>query len=455
MCQNRPAISMGDAARALGLTKARISQLIAAGELEGVLKDGRHMVYADSIERHQIERKAISRAKKPDEYTLMSADYEVARVTYSAARRYPLSASEVLDPARMPFGTVTWNDTVRPRALNDWWEHRSVPNTRTGIAAKLSELGVADTSSLPIRNLGLSLSDCYWLRPKNAPDLDWSAINYFDNDFEGAHTDSWDEWLGAVGLDSPDNTSEGELPKRWGTLGGERVLIKGCGIDDQRPFNEAVATALHRRLLKKGDYVPYEVVNVQGQPACLCPDFLGRREEYIPAVYMKEQLGRTRGASLYDRFARCAGNWTGDEKLVRTALSKMIVCDAIIANTDRHWRNFGFVRSIDNLYMAPAPLFDSGNCLWYATSTQYLKRGDWSFYSRPFDGNPDSQLALADRLDWFDPAMLDGFVDEAIEILGHSEHATRDGRLDYLAKALAQRVSNVAIAVSALRHVRR
>lgn len=30
-------------------------------------------------------------------------------------------------------------------------------------------------------------------------------------------------------------------------------------MDDQRPFNEAVATALHRRLLSKGEFVPYTV----------------------------------------------------------------------------------------------------------------------------------------------------------------------------------------------------
>lgn len=455
MFAERDYISMGDAARKLRLTKARISQLISTGELEGLLKGGRRMVYVDSLERYQRGRKAVSHARNVDEYVLMSADYEVARIVYDSGKERPLAAPEIFDPSRMPFGTVTSNDTVRVVNLNEWWSHRSVPNTRGGVARRLSALGLSSAADVPLRNLGLSLSDCYWLRPKVRPDLTWDAINYFDNDFEGSDSDEWDEWLGAVGLDSPDNTSEGELPKRWGIRNGERVLIKGCGVDDQRPYNEVVATALYKRLLQKTDYVPYEIVRVREQTACLCPDFLGRRQEYIPAVYLKDALGRTRGTSLYDRFARYAGAWVGDEEAVRIALSKMIVCDAIIANADRHWRNFGFVRSVDNLHMAPAPLFDSGNCLWYSVSTSQLREGDWSFISRPFDFNPERQLALADRFDWFDPAVLHGFVDEAMELLAHSESATRGVHLDLLYKGLSERVSLVASAISTLRHVPR
>lgn len=455
MNEKRASISMGDAARELKVTKARVSQLIASDDLEGVLRDGRRFVYVDSLESYQAAKRLAARKKKAADYVLMSGDYEVAEVTYDNVREIPLTVQKIIDPSRMPFGAVTSNDTVRPVPFNSWWSHRSVPNTRGGVTAKLADLGLSNTADLPLRNLGLSLSDCYWLRPKAKSDLTWDAINYFDNDFEDSDSGAWDEWLGGVGLDSPDNTSEGELPKRWAIRGGERVLIKGCGMDDQRPFNEVVATALYERLLEDSDYVPYETVRVNSGPACLCPDFIARRQEYIPAMYLKERIGQTRGTSAYDRFARYAGAWVGDEELVRTALSKMIVCDAIIANTDRHWRNFGFVRSIDTLCMAPAPLFDSGNCLWYATPVNRLEEGDWSFASRPFEVDPKRQLALADRFDWFDPARLEGFVDEAIEILSGSESATRDGRLDLLAHGLARRVSEVSAAVETLRHVPR
>lgn len=448
-------ISMGEAARALKVSKPRISQLLAAGKLDGMLQNGRRMIACASIERYRQHAHGGSSASSAQRFTLMSANHEIAQVAFESTREHPLSVLEIIDPARMPFGTVTSSDTLRRKRLNDWWSHRSVPSTRPGLVAKLSKLGMVDVSGLPVRNLGLSLSDCYWLRPCDGEELAWDAINYFDNNFDDAVSEHWDEWLGAVGLDSPDNTSEGELPKRWAIRGDERVLIKGCTLDDQRPYNEVVATALHRRLLQESDYVPYEVTRVRDEPACLCADFLRAKEEYVPAVYVKECLGNTRGTSLYDRFAKYAGRWTGNEEEVRVALSKMIVCDAIIANTDRHWRNFGFIRSVENLGMRPAPLFDSGNSLWYTTSFERLERGDWSFATRPFDVNPERQLALADRLDWFDPSALDGFVDEAIELLGQSRSVMRDGKLDGIARALAERVSVVTTVVGTLRHVHR
>ena len=46
------------------------------------------------------------------------------------------------------------------------------------------------------------------------------------------------------------------------------------------------------------------------------------------------------------------------------ALEDMLVFDAIICNTDRHYGNFGvLVDNKTNAIAAPAPLFDHGNAL--------------------------------------------------------------------------------------------
>lgn len=221
--------------------------------------------------------------------------------------------------------------------------------------------------------MALSLSDCYWLRPATNETLQWSDVNYFDNNFVQSNLMTWDNWLSAVGLDSPDNTSEGELPKRWTIRDGVRCLAKGCAGDDQRPFNEVVATALHRRLLQPGEYVPYTLAHIQDGPLCLCPNFLGERKEYVPAALVRDDLSSMRGATTYDRLVRFAERHACDAADMHRALSQMIVCDAILANTDRHWRNFGFIRSVDTLQMRPAPLFDSGNSLWYNKTPQQVE----------------------------------------------------------------------------------
>ena len=451
-------ISMGDAARLLGVTKARISQLSASGMLVCDIIGGRKMVEYNSAIAYQKTRKRGRRpmADKGRKYTLMSAEYEVARVSFDPTREFPLVISEALDAQRMPLSTHSSSSpTINKRALNTWWSHRSVPDVRPGLISRYRDLGIVSGIEAPVRCLGLSLSDCYWLRPTDSDKLEWQNLNYFENDFERSAPEERSDWLEGIGLKNPDNTSEGELPKSWMIRDGIRILAKGCGMDDQRPFNEAVATALHRRLLSEGAFVPYAVEHMFDGPVCLCDDFLNGREEYIPAAYVKDALGNQRGSSTYDRYCRYLGRFGADESAVRTSMSQMIVCDALLANSDRHWRNFGIVRNVDTLEIRPAPLFDSGNCLWYNVPTAMLVTGEFGFAVKPFGPDPSTQLAFADSLDWFDASHLDGFVDEAVEILSQSAWATADNRLKAIRHGLERRTIEVSAAVEVLRHVQR
>ena len=235
-------LSMGDAARLLGVTKARISQLAASGTLACDIVGGRKMVEYDSALAYQKVRK---RGRRPAadvgrKFTLMSADYEVARVSFDPTREFPFEIAEVLDAQRMPFGTCSSSSpTVDKRELNVWWSHRSVPDVRPGLVLRYRELGIASRIEVPVRCLGLSLSDCYWLRPAECDGLEWRNLNYFENDFERSAPEERSGWLEGIGLKNPDNTSEGELPKSWMIRRGVRVLAKGCGMDDQRPCTVA------------------------------------------------------------------------------------------------------------------------------------------------------------------------------------------------------------------------
>ncbi len=450
-------LTMGEAARRLGLTKARISQLAASGALEATMLGGRKMVSAGSVVVYESTRRHAGRPSRMETaslYTLMSADYEVARVAYDPSYDYPFEVLEVLDSQRAPLGVGFGPGRERKRSFNSWWEHRSVPNTRPGLSSKLSQLGLSASYELPVVSYGLSLSDCYWLRPEERADLSWDELNYFDNEFVNVHDDrsaaSADSWLENVGLGSPDNTSEGELPKRWVIRDGRRVLLKGCGLDDQRPFNEVVATLLFSRLLRPGEYVPYELETVAGSPACSCADFLNGREEFIPAAYARQWGSAVRAQTAYDRFCKATGAVCKDEELVRTWLAKMVVCDSLLANDDRHWRNFGFIRNVDTLEVRPAPLFDTGNCLWHSKNTRDVERGDFSFTARPFDVDPLRQLGYVDRISWFDERALEGFVEGAIEILAGSEHASAPGRLSYIAEGIERRIAEVKGALRVL-----
>ncbi|MDO4291271.1 MAG: DNA-binding protein [Eggerthellaceae bacterium] len=434
------------AAQLLGVSPARVSQLVNDKLLDAVKINGRVRISAKSIDLYRKEAKAPGRPPRSSyetasRHALMNGDHEIARVVYDSALDEPMSVEEVLDPARAPLGVFTSGGRPKRRELNDWWRRRSIPHSRPGLDAKLLSLGLGSSEELPVRSMGLSLSDCYWLKPEGADALSWRDVNFFDNPFVESAPSGWDSWLSGVGLSSPDNTSEGELPKKWIIdKQGVRYLLKGCRTDDQRPCNEAVATALHRRLLSGTDFVSYELVGTSDGAASRCANFLSSHEEYIPAIYVKDLGGRVRAKSNYDRLCRVLATLGIDESCAREAISKMILCDVVLANADRHWRNFGVVRDIETLEFRMAPLFDSGNCLWFSKSDREVKARDWAFRALPFGAHPEEALACIDDLAWFDPSALDGFVDEACEILSESRHATQGERLEFIREGLERNV---------------
>lgn len=436
------------AAMILGVTEGRISQLVKSGTLDYTTIRGCIRISEKSVAAYQANGKQRRgrppRASYPTVMacTLMNANYEIAEALFDTASDNPLTLSSVIDATRAPLGVLTRNGNPKTRELNDWWLHRSIPGSRPGLAERLLELGIDFPGTLAARSMGLSLSDCYWLRPANSPHLSWEDVNYFDNDFAESRAEGWDNWLSGVGLSSPDNTSEGELPKKWVIdSDGTRCLLKGCRTDDQRPYNEAVATALHSRLLDPADFVTYSITTTADGPASKCSNFLNAREEYIPAIYVKDAARSTRGSSTYDRFCRTATALGASESVTKTMMSKMIICDAILANSDRHWRNFGFIRNIDTLELRPAPLFDTGNCLWHAKSAREVALNEWAFATRPFAFSLHDQLACIDDATWFDPDALEGFVDEACDILSASAHANTPGRLDFIREGIEHNIA--------------
>lgn len=84
------------------------------------------------------------------------------------------------------------------------------------------------------------------------------------------------------------------------------------------------------------------------------------------------------------------------------AFNDMLVFDAIICNTDRHYGNFGLlVDSKTNKIISPAPLFDHGNSLFNFAGEQYL----------------ETEALLTKYADSREPATYDDFIKTAKEHL--------------------------------------
>ena len=232
----------------------------------------------------------------------------------------------------------------------------------------LAEAAVDVPDELVQRNLGLSLSDQYWIRPQGSG-LAWEDINFFNNAFDDVSL-SIASFApeGKAAAAKPDNTSDGNLQKYWTCEGGRRILHKAGAHLNQEPYNELVATALHRRILNASDFVPYSLEGTGTSALSICDVFLTDEEEYVPAFYVNQYANAGERLADYERYvANCEElGVTG----VKDALDRMIVCDDIIANYDRHWRNFGLVRNVNSLACRPAPSSYS-----LITLVQHITRG--------------------------------------------------------------------------------
>ena len=363
--------------------------------------------------------------------TLMHKNTAVVDVTINPDNSCIDKIGAIHNPEHLPIGTTGFRDGDKGKPnraeLNDWWLGRSIPASRDKIEAALCALNLRTPSALIVRCYGLSLSDQYWVIPKGSA-LSWNSVNFFDNDFSkdigeilfGREPKDHD-WINMI---SPDNTTDGWLRKKWSIRNGKRVLIKGgSGVYQQEPFNEVIASAIMKKL--RINHVPYELIyeqNSEGNKAySLCENFVTSQTELVPAWQITQTMKRLNSDSELTHLLRCCEELGMNVKDIALDIEKMLVLDYIIANEDRHYNNFGFLRNAETLeWLGFAPIFDSGTSLWYNTE----KVGSET-EAKPFRNSHDEQIKLVQGLRWFDYTALKGMEIKITEILAKSSAGDR------------------------------
>lgn len=96
-------------------------------------------------------------------------------------------------------------------------------------------------------------------------------------------------------------------------------------------------------------------------------------------------------------------------------LEQMIVLDALIANEDRHWGNFGSLRDSESLeFIGLAPIFDNGNSLGYkAASVMRNRNADVSVAFNKTHMLELKHVSSAVKVNW------DGIINCCMEIVEH------------------------------------
>ena len=259
--------------------------------------------------------------------------------------------------------------------FHEWWRDRAIPKTRHGARSALQRLGYSSTNSALVNNLALSLSDCYWIRPREEK-LTWKDTNLFTNDFVdtfGEITINRDHMID-LRKETRFNcaTSQGELQKKWCIdKEGRRYMIKGnYGQSYQQSLNEIFAAKLHEQQ-GFSEYTHYSLVrlqvdgNVEGL-GCMCYDFCSEDVEFISAWELLQTIKIKQNESYYYPLKKVCLKLGMSEEKFSDFIDYQIMTDYLITNTDRHMNNIAIVRNPDTLQVLGfAPIYDSGNSMFY------------------------------------------------------------------------------------------
>lgn len=248
--------------------------------------------------------------------------------------------------------------------IKRWWDMRAVPASRSAIQEVIKRAGYINTETYLAKNLGLSMTDCYWICPEDA-DMHYSDIMFqqlkdIDQGRIPYHNDSSYD---------PNASLGGQMEKYWYLSGDKPVLIKeSTRYYGQQSVNEAFATWIHELQQASVPYVRYTAEKVEGHGiVCKCDSFTSSASELVSAYEIVESTKKNNSISNYEHYINvCVDNGIDIEQM-QEFMDYQTLTDFIISNTDEHLQNFGVLRdSISMKLIGPAPIFDSGNSMFYA-----------------------------------------------------------------------------------------
>lgn len=321
-----------------------------------------------------------------------------------------------VDNSNEPDVKIIWADNdktflpldleLTDEGLYKWLKHRTIPSNRAYVRNFLSKCGLSLNRPMNIIKVskGLSLNDCYWIVEEGF-DGSFDDYNLYDRPLSRilariAFTGYGSSVRSSL-ASSPEFTTNGMLPKCWRRISGKIYLYKGgtsgASNTGMEPYSEYYAAQIARAMGINA--ISYNLSNWKGELCSYCELFTSKDYSFVPVG----RIVKTGGMKAVREYYKSLG----DEFI--KALDDMIVLDALICNTDRHYGNFGFlVDNKTNKIFAPAPLFDHGNSLF-----NFAARDDMDSYEH-FENYAETLL----------PCVYDDFIGEAKAVLT-KEH--RDG----------------------------
>ena len=257
----------------------------------------------------------------------------------------------------LPMNLVKSNE-----GMASWLKNRSIPKNREFVDSFLTKTSIGNNNIKGIIDIckGLSLNDSYWIS-SDGFDKTFEEVNLYENRFSNilgliAFT-GFGSSIKSDFLSSPEFTTNGMLAKCWRRINGKIYLYKsgttGAANTGLEPYSEYYASQIAECM--KLDHVDYNISKWKNKLCSTCELFTDINHSFMPIGYLVKTNSFLDIINYYKNLGEDYYN----------ALSDMIVFDAIICNTDRHYGNFGLI--IDNITNKPvkaAPIFDNGLSLF-------------------------------------------------------------------------------------------
>ena len=196
--------------------------------------------------------------------------------------------------------------------------------------------------------------------------------------------------------------------------------------------------------MEPGEYVYYWLLEEDRRIYSACENMLCDGEELVSAYDLIRKRKQSNNESDLMFYVRVCEELGITE--VMDGLAKMFACDYVLANRDRHWRNFGVMRDVETLRGTRlAPIFDSGSCLW-SDAVRLELPVDYEYVAKPFKYKgmrPFDQLRLfAGHLAWVRSEPLADFAEYVGELLFTDPNITAQ-RIDRIVKRVQKNVDDL------------
>ena len=320
--------------------------------------------------------------------------------------------------------------------IGNWVLGRFAAKHRIHLSNYLRSIGILDAKGFIDLTYGVSIVDTFWVKPFES-NVTWNDVSLFRNNFDEVVQHLAFDGTGLYGekmsTTSPEFGTNGNFDKCWiREDNGIYMLKRGTDIASNsglEPYCEVLASQVFDKMHSG---IKYELVSYRGKTASKCELFTNEDTQYVPfgALYV--------GTNAIRNYLQYYDDVLGDSNSLR----RLIICDAITLNTDRHLGNFGFLCDTEtNAIVKAAPGFDYNlSMMPYVTNDEFANLDKTVSKFKPYLGTdfiPNARaLMTSDIRD--DLLKLQG-----IELQLACDDKFSESRLRYMTDIVNQRIDMI------------